>query len=80
VEGGLARKDGVIVDRTAALVVRVWLEDDAGFRARLTSAPTTGDEAAGADVTVATVATPGEVVAAVRAWLDDFVAGAEARD
>jgi len=54
--------------RSAALVVRVWLEDGPdGFRARLT----TGD---GNAVTVAVAATPEAVVDAVRAWLDDFVA------
>jgi hypothetical protein len=61
--------------RSAALVVRVWLEGGPdGFRARLTS----GDLAAGPEggdaVTVAVAATPEAVVDAVRAWLDDFVA------
>ena len=61
--------------RSAALVVRVWLEDGPdGFRARLT----TGDPAAGPEagdaITVAVAATPEAVVDAVRAWLDDFVA------
>jgi hypothetical protein len=62
--------------RSAALVVRVWIEGGGpeGFRARLT----TGDPAAGPDaadaVTVAVAATPEAVVEAVRAWLRDFVA------
>jgi hypothetical protein len=63
--------------RSAALVVRVWLEGGPeGFRARLT----TGDTAAGTEaadvVTVAVAATPAAVLDAVRAWLDDFVAAA----
>jgi hypothetical protein len=63
--------------RSAALVVRVWLEGGPdGFRARLT----TGDAAAGAEaadvVTVAVAATPEAVLDAVRTWLDDFVAAA----
>jgi len=65
--------------RSAALVVRVWLEGGPdGFRARLTTAATVaGTEAADA-ITVAVAATPEAVLDAVRAWLDDFV-GAQAR-
>ena len=65
--------------RSAALVVRVWLEGGPdGFRARLTTAdPVAGTEAADA-ITVAVAATPEAVLDAVRAWLDDFV-GAQAR-
>jgi hypothetical protein len=65
--------------RSAALVVRVWLEGGPdGFRARLTTGdPATGTEA-GEAITVAVAATPEAVVDAVRAWLDDFVA-ADAR-
>jgi len=70
----------VIVDRTAALVVRVWLEDDAGFRARLTSALTPGEPRPGGEVTVAVAATPGEVLEAVRAWLDDVQSGSLGTD
>jgi hypothetical protein len=57
--------------RSAALVVRVWLEGGPdGFRARLT----TGDAGAADAITVAVAATPEAVLDAVRAWLDDFVA------
>jgi hypothetical protein len=69
-----------MVDRTAALVLRVWLEDDAGFRARLTSAPTAGDRRPGDEVTVAVAATPSEVLEAVRAWLDDVQSGSLGTD
>ena len=68
------------MDRTAALVVRVWLEDDDGFRARLTGAPIADGGPDGEEVTVALAATPGEVVEAVRAWLDGFVTGATGTD
>jgi hypothetical protein len=63
--------------RSAALVVRVWLEGGPdGFRARLTTGDAgAGTEAAGA-ITVAVAATPEAVLDAVRAWLDDFVAAA----
>ena len=67
------------LDRTAALVVRVWIEDDDGFRARLTGSPL-DDEGTGEQITVAVAATPSEVVDAVRAWLDEFLAGATGTD
>jgi hypothetical protein len=61
-------------DRSAALVVRVWLEDGAhAFRGRLTTmAPSPGDRGA-EEVRVAVVSAPPDVVEAVRAWLDQFV-------
>jgi hypothetical protein len=58
-------------DRSAALLVRVWLEDGAeGFRARLTSVGDPGDD----DRTVAVAASPGELLDAVSQWLDEFLA------
>jgi hypothetical protein len=60
------------VDRSSALLVRVWLEGDADqFRARVISA---GEDAAdaGGDRTIAVVSSPAEVLAAVHRWLDDF--------
>jgi len=62
-------------ERSAALVVRVWLEGGPdGFRARLTTGDLQAGLEAGEAVTVAVAATPEAVVDAVRAWLDDFVA------
>jgi hypothetical protein len=67
-------------DGSAALVVRVWLEDGAGsFRGRLTSIDTS-PAAAGAGVatvaTVALVSSPRDAVEAVRAWLAAFLGDA----
>ena len=59
-------------DRSATLVVRVWLEGGPdNFRARLTTVDTSvGHE--GGELTVG-ASSPGEVVDAVHAWLDDFL-------
>ncbi len=57
---------------SAALLIRVWLEDAGEFRARLL---TPGDVTAGAsaeEVTVAVTSSPGDVLVAVRGWLDGF--------
>jgi hypothetical protein len=68
------------LDRTAALVVRVWIEDDEGFRARLTGSAHDEDEDTAEQITVAVAATPGDVIDAVRAWLDEFLARATGTD
>ena len=52
------------------------MEDDEAFRARLTYAPLMGEEGLGDEVTVTVAATPGGVIDAVRAWLDEFLRGA----
>jgi hypothetical protein len=58
-------------DRSAALLVRVWLEDGAeGFRARLTSVGAAGDDD---DRTVAVAGSPGELLDALSQWLDGFL-------
>ncbi len=57
--------------RSAALLIRVWLEDAGAFRARLL---TQRDAAAGRpaeEVTVAVASSPDGVLDAVRSWLDD---------
>ena len=56
-------------DRSAALLVRVWLEDGTDFRARVTAV---GREAPEEDRTVAVASSPREVLEAVSHWLDDF--------
>jgi hypothetical protein len=67
-------------DRSGTLVVRVWVEGGGGdrehaFRARLTSVETSPG-AGGDELTVGIASSPDEVLAAVRSWLDGFVAGA----
>ena len=63
-------------DPSAVLVVRVWLEGDSSqFRARLMIAGTSPGRGVGEEVTVTVTvaASPGDVVSAVRAWLDEFL-------
>ncbi len=61
-------------DPSAVLVVRVWLEGDSSqFRARLMTAGTTPGSGVGEEVTVTVASSPGDVVRAVRAWLDEFL-------
>ncbi len=59
-------------DRSATLILRVWLEGDtAGFRGRLTMVDTSvGPD--GRELTVAVTSSADDMVDAVRAWLDDF--------
>jgi hypothetical protein len=60
----------VTEERSAALLVRVWLEDgDGGFRARVTAV---GSESSPDDRTIALAASPGEVIDAVSGWLEAF--------
>ena len=61
-------------DPSAVLVVRVWLEGDTDqFRARLMTVGTTPGSEVGEEVTVTVAASPGDVVRAVRAWLEEFL-------
>jgi hypothetical protein len=61
-------------DSSAVLVVRVWLEGGTDqFRARLITAGTTPGSGVGEEVTVTVASLPGDVVSAVRAWLDEFL-------
>ena len=61
-------------DPSAVLVVRVWLEGGTdSFRARLMTAGTTPGSGVGEEVTVTVTSSPGDVVSAVRAWLDEFL-------
>jgi hypothetical protein len=63
----------LVEDRSAALLLRVWLEDDTEFRARLTAVDVRRGGEPGQDVTVAMASTPGDALEAVRAWLDEFL-------
>ena len=57
-------------DRSAALLVRVWLEDGTEhFRARVTAVGVHGFE----DRTVALAASTGDLIQAVSKWLDHFL-------
>lgn len=64
-------------ERSAVLVMRVWLEDGSAFRARLTSPRPTVDGGTVEDVTVAVASSPGEVQDAIGEWLDRFISGAQ---
>ena len=62
-------------DRSAALLVRVWTEGGAAtFRARVTAVDTSGPGPTGEEVTVAVAASPGDLLDAVRAWMEEFLA------
>ena len=59
--------------RSAALLVRIWLERGTGeFRARLTAVDTSGQGGAGEDITLVVAASPGDVMKALRTWLEEF--------
>ncbi len=61
-------------DPSAVLVARVWLEGGSNqFRARLTIAGTTPGSGVGGEATVTVASYPGDVVRAVRAWLEEFL-------
>lgn len=67
-------------DRSAALLVRVWLEGGTEFRARVTAVGRDDPHDPGDDVTVALASSPGDVLGALRDWLDDFVRHGNAGD
>jgi hypothetical protein len=59
-------------DRSAVLLLRVWLESGAeGFRARLTEMG--GPERPAEDHTYAVAASPRDVLRSVSQWLDEFL-------
>ena len=62
----------MVDDPSAALLIRVWLEGAGGFRARLLTLRDATAGAPGEEVTVAVAASPGDVLDAVRDWLDGF--------
>ena len=61
----------MVDDRSAALLIRVWLEDAGGFRARLLALPDVPDGRSAGATTVAVASSPGDVLDAVRDWLED---------
>jgi hypothetical protein len=61
-------------DRSASLLLRVWLEsgtDD--FRARLTTLDTSPGEAGAPELTVGVASSPDEVITVVSVWLAAFL-------
>ena len=71
----------MIDDRSAALVVRVWLEgpDDA-FRARLTAGRLPEAGALTEELTVTVAAQPQDVLDAVEDWLAGFLRRVQGTD
>ena len=63
-------------DPSAALLIRVWLEGSSDFRARLLTSRGATAGTPAEEVTVAVASSPGDVLDAVREWLDRFVADA----
>ena len=65
--------DDVVDDPSAALLIRVWLEDSREFRARLLTLRGPTAELPAEEVTLAVTSSSADVVDAVRGWLDDFI-------
>jgi hypothetical protein len=63
-------------DRSASLLVRVWIEHGTEFRARLTYVDTSLDAASRQEVDMGLASTPGDVLTRVGAWLSEFVSSA----
>jgi len=55
---------------SAALLIRVWLEEAGEFRARLLTPADVSAAAPGGEVTIAVASSPDAVLDAVRRWLD----------
>ena len=61
-------------DRSASLLLRVWLEDGAdGFRARLTSVDTSAGQVDNGEPTVGVASSPADAIALVQTWLAEFL-------
>lgn len=61
-------------DRSAVLLLRVWLADGARtFRGRLTKVNTSVAREGGEEISVAVVSSPREAAEVVRRWLDGFL-------
>jgi hypothetical protein len=61
---------------SAALVIRVWLEDDQQFRGRLTARGTWPRSMPDELSDVAVASSPGDVLDAVGEWLESFLRAA----
>ena len=66
----------MVDDPSAALLIRVWLEGPGEFRARLLTVPAAAAGGPAEEVTVAVASSPGDVLDAVRSWLDGFIRNA----
>ncbi len=65
-------------DRSASLLVRVWLEGGTDrFRARVTAVALDASEE---DRTIAVASSPSDVIDAVSRWLDEFLSNRTATD
>jgi len=61
-------------DRSAVLLLRVWLADGARtFRGRLTTIDTSVVRSGGGETSVAVVSSPRDAAEVVRRWLDGFL-------
>jgi hypothetical protein len=64
-------------DRSAALLIRVWVEQSAdGFRGRVSSIDTWGGSGGADEITLTVASSTSDVLDAVRRWLDGFVRSA----
>ena len=60
-------------DRSAALLIRVWVEEGTDeFRGRISAIDTSGGAQGSGEVAFAVASSPSEVVDAVRRWLEDL--------
>jgi hypothetical protein len=63
-------------NRSASLLVRVWIEHGTEFRARLTNVDTSPDAESDQEVNMGVASTPSDVLAMVGTWLSEFLSGA----
>jgi hypothetical protein len=61
-------------DRSAALLIRVWVEDGINeFRGRLTALDSSDGAGSGDELTLTVASSPSDIENAVRDWLDAFL-------
>jgi hypothetical protein len=67
-------------DRSAALVIRVWLEEETNqFRGRITAVDTSAGSEGGEGISLAVASSPSDLTDAVREWLYEFISDAPKR-